>query len=76
MEKGDIKLLLESVRCKPIGYIIWTINRIMNVSDLWDKQMYVDILRELLDRNDIDEDLRNTIKEYIDYQKQKDIHLK
>lgn len=41
----------------------------MNVSDLRDKQMYVDILRELLDRNDIDEDLRNTIKEYIDYQK-------
>lgn len=38
--------------------------------------MYMDLLRELLDRNDIDEDLRNRIKEYIDYQKQKADHLK
>lgn len=75
-EKGYQKLLLDSVRRKPMGYTIWMINRIMNISDVRDKQMYVDLLRELLDRNDIGEDVRNRIIEYIDYQKQKDNHLK
>ncbi|MDE6055541.1 MAG: hypothetical protein K2G55_17700 [Lachnospiraceae bacterium] len=75
-EKGYKNLLLESVRRKPMGYTIWMINRIMNISDLRDKQMYMDILRETLDRNDIDEVLRDRINEYIDYQKQKDSHLK
>lgn len=75
-EKGYQKLLLDSVRRKPMGYTIWMINRIMNISDVRDKQMYVDLLRELLDRNDIGEDVRNRIIEYIDYQKQKDNRLK
>lgn len=75
-EKGCQKLLLDSVRRKPMGYTIWMINWIMNISDVRDKQMYVDLLRELLDRNDIGEDVRNRIIEYIDYQKQKDNRLK
>ena len=66
------QLLLDSVKRIPTEQTVVMLNRIINGSSGSDRQKYIDILKEIMNRNDIEDCLQQTIKEFLEYQASKE----
>ena len=66
------QLLLDSVKRIPTEQTVVMLNRIINGSSGSDRQKYIDILKEIMNRNDIENCLQQTIKEFLEYQASKE----
>ncbi len=61
-KKGYEDLLITSVIRRPTVHTVWMINRIKNANENSDK--YEKILNDILERQDIEEEIKNTVKEF------------
>ncbi|SCY73364.1 hypothetical protein [Butyrivibrio sp. INlla14] len=62
--------LLLSLKRKPTEHTAWMANRILNDQNFSNREEMLRILRESIERDDIDESTKNSIKEFLDYQEQ------
>lgn len=53
-KRGYEQLLLESVERCPTIHTIWMINRIINDPNLKDRQMYINVLKDIRKRTELD----------------------
>lgn len=58
--------LIESLKRRPALHTVWMLNRCINISPKKDK--YLSIMKEIADREDIEEEIRNSAQEFFDYQ--------
>ena len=66
--KGYETLLLESIERTPTAHTLWMVNRIINSPKLVDRQKYIDALKEVADRGDISDEIRQEAISYLEYQ--------
>lgn len=66
--KGYEQLLIQSVKRKPIDHTIWMLNRILNDPNLPDRQIYTDVLNELMTRTDLDKSVVEALTRIISRQ--------
>lgn len=62
-KKGYEDLLITSVIRRPTLHTVWMINRIKNAGENSDK--YEKILNDILEKQDIEEKIKNSVKEFI-----------
>lgn len=62
-KKGYEDLLITSVIRRPTLHTVWMINRIKNAGENSDK--YEKILNDILEKQDIEEKIKNYVKEFI-----------
>ena len=62
-KKGYEDLLIASVTRRPTLHTVWMINRIKNAGENSDK--YVKILNDILERQDVEEEIKNFVKEFL-----------
>ncbi len=74
-ENDDYReILLESIKNKPTDHTVYMINRILNGPLGKDeKEFWLSILSSVLTNKNADNDAMSSAKEFIDYQKQKEI---
>lgn len=58
--------LVESVKRRPALHTIWMLNRCINASAVKDE--LIELLKDISNRGDIEEEIRNSAKEFIDFQ--------
>ena len=58
--------LIESLKRRPALHTVWMLNRCINISPKKDE--YLSIMKEIADREDIEEEIRNSAQEFFDYQ--------
>lgn len=58
--------LIESLKRRPALHTVWMLNRCINISSKKDE--YLSIMKEIADREDIEEEIRNSAQEFLDYQ--------
>lgn len=58
--------LIESLKRRPALHTVWMLNRCINISPKKDE--YLSIMKEIADREDIEEEIRNSAQEFLDYQ--------
>lgn len=63
-KNGYEELLIESVKRRPTMHTVWMLNRVMNGSE--NKNDYFEIMREITERSDIEETIRNSASEFMD----------
>lgn len=63
-KNGYEELLIESVKRRPTMHTVWMLNRVMNGSE--NKNDYLEIMKEITERSDIEETIRNSASEFID----------
>ena len=71
IEKYDpeyIPLLIQSIKRAPSMHTLWMLNRYINGSD--DADEYIDILKEVAANESLDEDIRQSAQEFVDYQEE------
>lgn len=66
-KKGYEDLLLESVKKHPTIQTIWMLNRIINDPELKEKEKYIDSLKLLLFKEDVDISIKQEIEELLFY---------
>lgn len=64
-ENGYEDLLIDSVTRRPTLHTVWMVNRIMNTGENADR--YEKILNDVVTRQDIEEEIKNSAKEFIDF---------
>ena len=62
-KKGYEDLLLDSIIRRPTLHTVWMINRIKNAGENSDK--YEKILNDILDRQDVEEEIKKSVKEFL-----------
>lgn len=62
-KKGYEDLLIASVTRRPTLHTVWMINRIRNAGGNADQ--YKKILNDILERRDIEEEIKNSVKEFL-----------
>lgn len=67
-KRGYEQLLLESVQRTPTSQTVWMLNRIINDSQLENREQYLAVLAALLERTDISESIRADVEEFYKYQ--------
>jgi hypothetical protein len=60
--------LLSALNEKPNCHLLWMLNRIANVADDSDKKKYTEIFRNISERNDVDEIIKNDAKGFYEFQ--------
>lgn len=63
-KNGYKELLIESVKRRPTMHTVWMLNRVMNGSE--NKNDYLEIMKEITERSDIEETIRNAVSEFMD----------
>lgn len=63
-KNGYEELLIESVKRRPTMHTVWMLNRVMNGSE--NKNNYLEIMKEITERSDIEETIRNSASEFMD----------
>jgi hypothetical protein len=63
--RGYEQLLLESVERCPTIHTIWMINRIINDPYLKDRQMYINVLKDIRKRTELDVDILKEIDMFL-----------
>lgn len=66
--KGYEEMLLRSVQNIPTSHTVWMLNRVINDPKLSNREMYIDVLKALLKRNDISQSVRTDIEIFLKYQ--------
>lgn len=66
-KKGYEDLLLESVKKHPTIQTVWMLNRIINDPELKEKEKYIDTLKLLLFKKDVDIIIKQEIEELLFY---------
>ena len=62
-KKGYEDLLVASVIRRPTLHTVWMINRIKNAGENSDK--YEKVLNDILERQDVEEEIKNAVKEFL-----------
>ncbi|MDO4944531.1 MAG: hypothetical protein Q4E74_04925 [Ruminococcus sp.] len=68
-KNGYEEKLIESLKRRPAVHTLLMLNRIINGSD--SKDEYIALLKEVSERADIEEEIKNSAQEFIDYQNSK-----
>ncbi|MCR5327313.1 MAG: hypothetical protein K6E12_00455 [Saccharofermentans sp.] len=71
IEKFDpeyIPLLIQSIKRAPSMHTLWMLNRCINDSDNPDE--YIDVLKEVAANESLDEAIRQSAQEFVDYQEE------
>lgn len=63
-KNGYEELLIESLKRRPTMHTVWMLNRVMNGSE--NKNDYLEIMKEITERSDIEETIRNSASEFMD----------
>lgn len=63
-KNGYEELLIESVKRRPTMHTVWMLNRVMNGSE--NKNDYLEIMKEVTERSDIEEAIKNSASEFMD----------
>lgn len=63
-KNGYEELLIESVKRRPAMHTVWMLNRVMNGSE--NKNDYLEIMKEVTERSDVEEAIRNSASEFMD----------
>lgn len=63
-KNGYEELLIESVKRRPTMHTVWMLNRVMNGSE--NKNDYLEIMKEITERSDIEEVIKNSASEFMD----------
>lgn len=69
--KGYEEALLRSVQSIPTSHTVWMLNRIINDPKLSNREMYIEVLKSSLNRNDISQLVRADIEMFLKYQQLK-----
>lgn len=64
---GYNEQLVKSIKKTPTLHTIWMLNRCINVHDEKESE-YMDLLRSVLSRNDVDNSIKECAKEFIEFQ--------
>ena len=70
-KKGYEEVLLRSVQNIPTSHTIWMLNRVINDPKLSNREMYIEVLKSSLDRDDISQFVKTDIKCFLKYQQNK-----
>lgn len=70
-KNGYEEILLRSVQNMPTSHTVWMLNRVINDPKLGNREMYIEVLKSLLDRNDISQFVRTDIENFLKYQQNK-----
>lgn len=63
-KNGYEELLIESVKRRPTMHTVWMLNRVMNGSE--NKNDYLEIMKEVTERSDVEEAIKNSASEFMD----------
>lgn len=63
-KNGYEELLIESVKRRPTMHTVWMLNRVMNGSE--NKNDYLKIMKEVTERSDVEEEIKNSVSEFMD----------
>lgn len=63
-KNGYEELLIESVKRRPTMHTVWMLNRVMNGSE--NKNDYLEIMKEVTERSDIEEAIKNSTSKFMD----------
>lgn len=63
-KNGYEELLVESVKRRPTMHTVWMLNRVMNGSE--NKNDYLEIMKEVTERSDVEEAIKNSASEFMD----------
>lgn len=63
-KNGYEELLIESVKRRPTMHTVWMLNRVMNGSE--NKNDYFEIMKEVTERSDVEEEIKNSVSEFMD----------
>lgn len=69
--KGYEEILLRSVQNIPTSHTVWMLNRVINDPKLSNRELYIEVLKSSLDRNDISQFVRTDIENFLKYQQNK-----
>lgn len=58
--------LVESLKRRPALHTVWMLNRYMNGN--FRKNEYIDLLKEINSRDDVEKEIRSSAQEFIDFQ--------
>lgn len=64
---GYEELLLKSIQNMPTSHTVWMLNRVINDPGLNNRDMYIGVLKALLDRSDIPQLVRKDIENFLKY---------
>ena len=64
---GYKEQLVKSIKKTPTLHTIWMLNRCINAHDEKERE-YMDLLRSILSRNDVDNSIKECAKEFIEFQ--------
>lgn len=64
-----IPLLIQSIRKSPSMHTVWMLNRCINGED--NKEKYISVLEEVARNEEIDDTIRKSAQEFLDYQNMK-----
>jgi hypothetical protein len=63
--KGYEKLLFESVKRKPTMHTIWMVNRIINDPKFENKEIYINLLKDVLNSNSTNKEIKDLVLYFI-----------
>lgn len=63
-KNGYEELLIGSVKRRPTMHTVWMLNRVMNGSE--NKNDYLKIMKEVTERSDVEEAIKNSASEFMD----------
>lgn len=66
---GYEERLVESLKRRPTAYTVWMLNRMINGSE--DADEYLKLMKEMSERGDIEKEIRESAKDFLDYQNSK-----
>ena len=69
--KGYEGMLLRSVQNIPTSHTVWMLNRVINDPKLCNREIYIEMLKSSLNRNDISQPVRTDIENFLRYQQNK-----
>lgn len=69
--KGYEGMLLRSVQNIPTSHTVWMLNRVINDPKLCNREIYIEVLKSSLNRNDISQPVRTDIENFLRYQQNK-----
>lgn len=63
-----IGFLLKAIEQKPNDTLLWMLNRIINISVGSEKEQYIELLKITMEREDVDEIIKDVAKRFYAYQ--------
>ena len=70
-KNGYEDLLLKSVKRQPTSQTVWMINRILNDCKLIEREKYLSIFEEILQKDEVSANIKEETKKFLEYQRKK-----